>query len=90
MTSPLFAEIVAPRDWRSVDLLADLHLQASEAETFAAWQGYLETTPADALFILGDLFEVWVGDDAAALSGFEARCAQLLRQASARRPGHQN
>jgi UDP-2,3-diacylglucosamine hydrolase len=48
---------------RSISL-SDLHLQASEPATLAAWHHYLQTTPADALFILGDLFEVWVGDDA--------------------------
>ncbi|MBS0344263.1 MAG: UDP-2,3-diacylglucosamine diphosphatase, partial [Proteobacteria bacterium] len=68
------------------DLISDLHLQADRPATVEAWRGYLQTTPADALFILGDLFEVWVGDDAAALPGFEARCADLLREASARRP----
>ena len=81
-----FAEIVAPPAWRTVDLISDLHLQASEPATVDAWQGYLDTTPADAIFILGDLFEVWVGDDAAALPGFEAQCAEVLRAASARRP----
>lgn len=81
-----FAELVAPAAWHTVDLLSDLHLQASEPVTFDAWRGYLQTTPADALFILGDLFEVWVGDDAAALPGFEAECAELLRAASLRRP----
>ena len=81
-----FPEIVAPPGWRTVDLISDLHLQASEPATVEAWQGYLETTPADAVFILGDLFEVWVGDDAAALPGFEARCADVLQAASARRP----
>jgi UDP-2,3-diacylglucosamine hydrolase len=63
---PGFQELVAPPAWRTVDLISDLHLQAGEPATFEAWQGYLQTTPADALFILGDLFEVWVGDDAAA------------------------
>ena len=82
----VFAEIVAPAGWRTVDLISDLHLQASDAATFGAWQGYLETTPADAIFILGDLFEVWIGDDAAALPGFEAQCAEVLRAATQRRP----
>jgi len=82
----VFAEIVAPAGWRTVDLISDLHLEASDAATFAAWQGYLETTPADAIFILGDLFEVWIGDDAAALPGFEAKCAEVLRTATARHP----
>jgi UDP-2,3-diacylglucosamine hydrolase len=81
-----FAEIVAPASWRTVDLISDLHLQASEPATVTAWRGYLETTPADAVFILGDLFEVWVGDDAATLPGFEAECAEVLKAASARRP----
>lgn len=86
MSEQAFAELVAPAAWRTVDLLSDLHLQADEPATFEAWRGYLATTPADALFILGDLFEVWVGDDAAALPGFEAQCADLLRAASRRRP----
>ncbi|MDD5029841.1 MAG: UDP-2,3-diacylglucosamine diphosphatase [Rhodoferax sp.] len=56
----------APAAWRCVDFISDLHLQASQPDTFLAWQHYLTSTPADAVFILGDLFEVWVGDDAAA------------------------
>ncbi|MBL0919819.1 MAG: UDP-2,3-diacylglucosamine diphosphatase [Hydrogenophaga sp.] len=58
-------ELVAPSTWRTVDLISDLHLHAGEPATRDAWCGYLARTPApDALFILGDLFEVWVGDDA--------------------------
>ncbi|MGC4396191.1 UDP-2,3-diacylglucosamine diphosphatase [Hydrogenophaga crocea] len=57
-------ELVAPSTWRTVDLISDLHLQASEPATQRAWLAYLDAAPApDALFILGDLFEVWVGDD---------------------------
>jgi UDP-2,3-diacylglucosamine hydrolase len=41
---------------------------------------------ADALFILGDLFEAWVGDDAIDESGFDADCAQVLRETAARLP----
>jgi UDP-2,3-diacylglucosamine hydrolase len=81
-----FAELVAPASWRTVDLISDLHLQADEPATFEAWRGYLETTPADALFILGDLFEVWIGDDAALQPGFEADCAELLRRTAERLP----
>ncbi len=72
--------------WRCVDLLSDLHLQADDAATFAAWRRQLQDTPADAVFILGDLFEAWVGDDAIAAPGFAADCAQVLREASVRRP----
>jgi UDP-2,3-diacylglucosamine hydrolase len=79
-------EIAAPASWRTVDLISDLHLQPADPATFDAWRGYLESSPADAIFILGDLFEVWVGDDAAALPGFEAQCAGVLRAVSARLP----
>lgn len=41
---------------------------------------------ADALFILGDLFEAWIGDDSAAEPGFEAECAQVLRATAQRLP----
>jgi cyclophilin family peptidyl-prolyl cis-trans isomerase/predicted phosphodiesterase len=82
----VFNELVAPPAWRTVDLMSDLHLQAGEPGTFEAWQGYLQTTPADALIILGDLFEVWVGDDAATQPGFEAQCAELLRRTAQRLP----
>lgn len=76
-------------EWRVLDFISDLHLQAGEPENFAAWQAYMQQTRADAVFILGDLFEVWVGDDAAnALqpgeSSFESECAAVLRQAGAR------
>jgi UDP-2,3-diacylglucosamine hydrolase len=55
--------MIAPSNWRMVDFLSDVHLDASEAATFNAWAHHLNTTPSDALFILGDLFEVWIGDD---------------------------
>ena len=83
-TVPQVAELIAPAAWRTVDFISDLHLHASEPETFAAWQRYLATTPADAVFMLGDLFEVWVGDDAADAPGFEADCLAVLRQAASR------
>ncbi|MDR3453829.1 MAG: UDP-2,3-diacylglucosamine diphosphatase [Rhodoferax sp.] len=91
-TVPAFAELAAPVDWRTVDFISDLHLQASEPATLAAWQQYMQRTTASAVFILGDLFEVWVGDDAAldpasdsgAAPGFEARCGDVLREAAQR------
>ncbi len=84
-------ELIAPDSWRAVDFIADLHLHDGDSATFAAWQHYLQTTPADAVFMLGDVFDVWVGDDALAASAgalpinsFEARCADVLQQASQR------
>ena len=55
-TVPPLEELVAPSHWRTVDFISDLHLQASEPATVAAWQQYLLTTPADAVFLLGDIF----------------------------------
>lgn len=51
-----------------------------------AWRRYMATTTADALFLLGDLFEAWVGDDAAREAGFEAECADVLRATAQRLP----
>ena len=78
-------ELLAPSRWTCVDFISDIHLQASDALTFQAWSHYLHHTTADAVFILGDLFEVWVGDDVLSLeAGFERQCADVLRAASAR------
>jgi UDP-2,3-diacylglucosamine hydrolase len=82
------AELIAPPAWRTVDFISDLHLHAGEAATFALWRQYMQTTPADAVFILGDLFEVWVGDDVlgSAQHLFEASCAQTIKNTAARVP----
>lgn len=85
-SAPPVEEVRAGPPWGSVDLISDLHLQPQERATFEAWRRYLQATPADAVFILGDLFEAWVGDDAALQPGFEAECAQVLQEAAARRP----
>ena len=79
-------EVRAPGTWRSVDFISDLHLQVGDNETFTVWRDYLATTPAQAVFILGDLFEVWPGDDClGADPGFADACAQVLRAASSQR-----
>jgi UDP-2,3-diacylglucosamine hydrolase len=80
------AELVAPPGWLKLDFISDLHLQTSEPATFAAWQRYMQSTAADAVFILGDLFEVWVGDDVLQEDGFEHQCAQVIAQTAARVP----
>ena len=83
--APAFGLLEAEPGWRSIDLLSDLHLRQADA-TFDAWRRHLAATAADAIFILGDLFEAWVGDDAAQVPGLASQCAEVLRQASARRP----
>ena len=84
----------APDGWRVIDLISDLHLQAAEPLTFQAWRNYMARTPANAVFILGDLFEVWIGDDTLTQTRagsdpdgeLETRCADLLRATSQRCP----
>jgi UDP-2,3-diacylglucosamine hydrolase len=70
--------------WRCIDLLSDVHLHADMPRTFDAWRDHLLGTPADAVLMLGDLFEVWVGDDAR-LGEFEGRCLAVLQAASRQR-----
>ena len=85
--APPVAELIAPDGWRAVDCLSDLHLEPGAPATLAALMRHLLATDADAVFLLGDLFEVWVGDDALDEPGsFEAECCALLRQAAQRRP----
>ena len=81
---PPIAQLQAPVSWRTAEVISDLHLQAGQAGTFEAWRRFMRDTPADAVFILGDLFEVWVGDDAAGEPGFAADCAAVLQAAAAR------
>ncbi len=82
ITEPTWGSLAAPATWQMVDLISDLHLQASETATFDAWRQYMASTPAQAVLILGDLFEVWVGDDAAAKDPFLQSCAHVLTQAA--------
>lgn len=81
---PAAAEFVAPAHWQAIDFISDLHLSEALPRTFAAWQAHLSTTSADAVFILGDLFELWVGDDARTRA-FEQRCVAVLAGAAKER-----
>lgn len=98
-TQPV-VELPAPAHWRSVDFISDLHLQLGEPATFDGFAQWLQgagADRADALFILGDLFEVWVGDDVLHDSSthtasytderrFWRDCADLLRTFSLHTP----
>ena len=57
------AQFTAPSPWQAIELVSDLHLCEATPRTFEAFADYLASTDADAVVILGDLFEVWVGDD---------------------------
>ena len=45
--------------------ISDLHLQEDRPDITQAFLSFLEETAskADKLYILGDLFEAWIGDD---------------------------
>jgi UDP-2,3-diacylglucosamine hydrolase len=87
-TPPLLPQPVhsvqAPPHWQRVDFISDLHLDAHESATFDAWAQHMVHTPADALFILGDLFEVWVGDDNP--DPFAQQCIAVLKATAQRLP----
>jgi UDP-2,3-diacylglucosamine hydrolase len=74
----------APAHWQVIECLSDVHLQADAPRTFEAWRLQMLGGDADALFILGDLFEAWVGDDSRD-GEFEHACVEVLREAGARR-----
>lgn len=81
---PPAAAWVAPDSWQAIDFISDLHLSEALPRTFEAWAAYLRSTPADAVVILGDLFEFWPGSDAQQLD-FEQRCLGVLSQAAQQR-----
>lgn len=67
-------------------MVSDLHLGAETPATLACFTAYLRRTTADAVLLLGDVFEVWVGDDTLVEpDSFEAHCATLLREAATQR-----
>lgn len=74
----------APAHWQVIECLSDVHLQADAPRTFDAWRLQMLGGDADALFILGDLFEAWVGDDSRS-GEFEHACVEVLREAGMRR-----
>ena len=68
-----------------VEIHADVHLQQGQDANFAAWQQTMLGSAADAIIILGDWFEVWVGDDWGLQDLFAQACAAVVRQCSAKR-----
>ena len=77
--------LLAEAGWHTIDCISDLHLQQDGA-TWQTLRHYLRQTPAQALFLLGDIFEVWVGDDVLDDAGhaFEQQVADELATLAAR------
>jgi len=64
--------------------ISDLHLDAARPRITALFEAFVrdEATGASALYILGDLFEAWIGDDAVDQTG--ERVAEALAGLHAR------
>ncbi|MCY0387955.1 UDP-2,3-diacylglucosamine diphosphatase [Robbsia sp. Bb-Pol-6] len=89
-------EPAAPSAGRATLFLADLHLSPAIPRTVAAFERFIDAIDAHdvgAVYILGDLFEFWIGDDmlrtpfAAAVA---ARLASLAARGIALRVMHGN
>ncbi len=63
--------------------ISDLHLDQSRGDITAAFESFLTSKcrDADELYILGDLFEVWLGDDD--LNSFNTEIIHLLNECPA-------
>jgi UDP-2,3-diacylglucosamine hydrolase len=87
------AVLTAPAHWRSIEFISDLHLCAELPRTARALLDHLQRSRADAVCLLGDIFEAWVGDDMAearpdttdAAARFEVDFSLALRDAARRR-----
>lgn len=84
---PFVPTWAAPAGWRAIDFISDLHLAPDHPRTLQAFTHYLHCTHADRVVVLGDLFEVWVGDDSRALP-FEAALVDHLAAAAHARAVH--
>jgi UDP-2,3-diacylglucosamine hydrolase len=80
---PTLGTFSAPPSWRCIDFVSDLHLHEGLDRTTEAFASYLRDTTADAVLVLGDLFEAWVGDDMRH-EPYEAACTAMLRAAGER------
>ncbi len=81
---PCFAHHRAGANWQAIEFISDLHLSEALPRTFGAFAAHLRHSEADAIYILGDLFEAWVGDDMRSLP-FESECVAVLADAARRR-----
>lgn len=71
---------------RPLLFISDLHLSPHIPRTVAAFEHFILMTAdsADSVFVLGDLFEYWIGDDMLRVDPFAARIAEVLHTLSER------
>jgi UDP-2,3-diacylglucosamine hydrolase len=92
----LLNHLQASDTWGHILLVSDLHLSANDPPTAAAWHQQIQDDRADAVIVLGDYFDLWVGDDllrAQSLAppdqadvAFWQMCAAQLRALTQRKP----
>ncbi len=78
------SSLIAPPAGRAIEIISDLHLGPDTPRTAAGFERYLEQTAADLVIVLGDLFEVWIGDDVEH-DDFAWRCLDALRRCACQR-----
>ena len=71
--------------WTCIDCLSDLHLSGQLPTTRQRMLDHIQHSPAQAICLLGDVFEVWVGDDALGHDDFLRQTLAALRQAAGQR-----
>jgi UDP-2,3-diacylglucosamine hydrolase len=82
--NPTVAVWAPPADWRAIDFISDLHLAPGLPRTADALGQLLLHGSADAVCLLGDVFETWVGDDARS-QPFERSVLETIARASRQR-----
>ena len=84
------SEIHAAPHWSGIELLSDLHLGEQAPATAHALAEHLAASDADLIVLLGDLFEVWIGDEQLDIPADPvspmAQALQALAEAARRRP----
>lgn len=68
-------------------LISDLHLHEERPDITGAFLAFLQqhAKHAQALYILGDFFEVWIGDDAISPFNAQLRKRSALSQPAVRK-----
>lgn len=82
--APSGYEWAAPVAWLRIDFISDLHLCPELPKTFSAWKRQMLESNADAIVILGDLFEMWIGDDVRTRP-FESACIDVIAETASHR-----
>lgn len=81
-----FHDLHLAEDIQQIEFISDLHLDNKTPKTLECWKRYMQNSRADAIFILGDLFESWIGDDIleapAPIGNLERHVANVLKTAS--------